>query len=113
MAELKRPVSMPWRSLVSLRIAAGKVVVGLQRWVLDFLWSRGADGASGVCWPISPFLPATLRIQQHHLLVAGGAAGIAAAFNASGRDCFAIEELSRNVESRMSGVVITRLSLAR
>jgi H+/Cl- antiporter ClcA len=59
------------------------------------------------------FMPATLRIQRQHLLVAGGAAGIAAAFNAPlAGIVFAIEELSRSIESRMSGVVITAIVLA-
>ena len=116
MAELKRPVSMPWRSLVSLRIAVGKVVVGVAAVGAGFSFGReGPTVQVGACLMayIGRFLPATLRIQQHHLLVAGGAAGIAAAFNTPlAGIVFAIEELSRSVESRMSGVVITAIVLA-
>jgi H+/Cl- antiporter ClcA len=47
------------------------------------------------------------------LLVAGGAAGIAAAFNAPlAGVVFAIEELSRKLESRNSGLIITAIVLA-
>ncbi len=52
-------------------------------------------------------------ISDHALLVAGGAAGIAAAFNAPlAGVMFAIEDLSRKRESRSSGLLITGIVLA-
>lgn len=116
MAELKRPHDMAWRPLVSLRIAFGKVFVGAAAVGSGFSFGReGPTVQVGACLMslIGRRLPTTLRIQQRHLLVAGGAAGIAAAFNAPlAGIVFAIEELSRSVESRMSGVVITAIVLA-
>jgi H+/Cl- antiporter ClcA len=52
-------------------------------------------------------------IDDHALLVAGGAAGIAAAFNAPlAGVVFAIEEISRRLESRSSGLIIAAIVLA-
>ena len=116
MAELKRPKTLAWRPLVSLRIAFGKVLVGIAAVGSGFSFGReGPTVQVGACLMsfVGRLLPTTLRIQQHHLLVAGGAAGIAAAFNTPlAGIVFAIEELSRSVESRMSGVVITAIVLA-
>lgn len=52
-------------------------------------------------------------LSDHALLVAGGSAGIAAAFNAPlAGVVFAIEELSRKIESRSSGLIIAAIVLA-
>lgn len=115
-AELKKPGDLPWRPLVSLRIAVGKVLIGVA--AVGSGYSFGREGptvqvGASLMAAAGRLLPTTLRIQQHHLLVAGGAAGIAAAFNAPlAGIVFAIEELSRSVESRMSGVVIAAIVLA-
>lgn len=115
-AEMKRAPDLPWRPLVSLRIAFGKIMVGVA--AVGSGYSFGREGPTvqvGACLmaEASRFMPASLRIQRAHLLVAGGAAGIAAAFNAPlAGIVFAIEELSRSIESRMSGVVITAIVLA-
>ena len=74
----------------SVQVAAG-VMAHASRWF------RGRPGA------VSP----------HALLVAGGAAGIAAAFNAPlAGVVFAIEELSRQMESRHSAVIVACIVLA-
>ena len=115
-AEMKHPAGVVWRPLVSLRIAVGKILIGVAAVGSGFSFGREGPtvqvGASLMA-AIGRFLPTALRIQRQHLLVAGGAAGIAAAFNAPlAGIVFAIEELSRSVESRMSGVVITSIVLA-
>lgn len=52
-------------------------------------------------------------LSDYALLVAGGSAGIAAAFNAPlAGVVFAIEELSRKIESRSSGLIIAAIVLA-
>ncbi len=115
-AEMKRPSDGPWRPLISLRIATGKILLGVGALGAGFSFGREGPtvqiGASLMA-AAGRFMPATLRIHRQHLLVAGGAAGIAAAFNAPlAGIIFAIEELSRSIESRMSGVVITAIVLA-
>lgn len=51
--------------------------------------------------------------QRHALILAGGAAGVAAAFNTPlAGIVFAIEELSRSFEERSSGVALTAVILA-
>jgi len=115
-AEMKRPAVGEWKPLVSLRIAVGKIMVGVAAVGSGFSFGREGPtvqiGASLMA-AAGRFMPATLRIHRQHLLVAGGAAGIAAAFNAPlAGIVFAIEELSRSVESRLSGVVIAAIVLA-
>ncbi len=115
-AEMKRPAEGPWRPLVSLRIAFGKIMLGVA--AVGAGYSFGREGptvqvGASLMAAVGRFMPTTLRIHRAHLLVAGGAAGIAAAFNAPlAGIVFAIEELSRSIESRMSGVVITAIVLA-
>lgn len=115
-AELNRPRGIAWRPLVSLRIACGKVFLGVAAIGAGF--SLGREGptvqvGASLMAAAGRYLPTTLRIGHHHLLVAGGAAGLAAAFNTPlAGIVFAIEELSRNIESKMSGLVITAIVLA-
>jgi H+/Cl- antiporter ClcA len=53
------------------------------------------------------------RVRQHALILAGGAAGVAAAFNTPlAGIVFAIEELSRSFEERASGTTLTAVILA-
>ena len=103
-------------ALVSLRLSFAKL--GLSS--LGFLGglSIGREGpsvqvAAGVMQHAKRWLRHDSGISVHALLVAGGAAGIAAAFNAPlAGVIFAIEELSRTLESRSSGLIIASIVLA-
>ncbi len=102
--------------LVSLRIAVGKVVLGALALFGGF--SAGREGpsvqvASSLIHAAHRFLPRRLALRESDLILAGGAAGIAAAFNTPlAGIVFAIEELSRRLESRTSGVLISSVIIA-
>jgi H+/Cl- antiporter ClcA len=69
--------------------------------------------AAGVMLAARRWLPRHSQVSAHSLLVAGGAAGIAAAFNTPlGGVMFAIEELARSPERRSSGLIIAAIVLA-
>lgn len=101
---------------VSLRLSAAKVV--LTSWGLLGGLSIGREGpsvqvAAGVMHAARRWLPARSGVSPQGLLVAGGAAGIAAAFNTPlGGVMFAIEELTRRPEQRSSGLLIAGIVLA-
>jgi len=101
---------------VSLRLSLGKVVLGAAGFLAGL--SIGREGpsvqvAAGVMQHARRWLRPDSAITVHALLVAGGAAGIAAAFNAPlAGIVFAIEELSRKLESRSSGLIIAAIVLA-
>lgn len=100
---------------VSLRLSLAKV--GLTAGGLLAGLSLGREGpsvqiAAGVMLQARRILPARTSINAHGLLVAGGAAGIAAAFNTPlAGVMFAIEELARAPEQRSSGLIITAIVL--
>ncbi|MDR0529895.1 MAG: chloride channel protein [Zoogloeaceae bacterium] len=104
------------RPLLSLRILTGKMFLGVS--ALGCGFPLGREGPSvqigaSLMNAVHRWLPPSLDIRRNHILIAGGAAGIAAAFNAPlAGVMFAIEELARGVESRMSGLVITAIILA-
>ncbi|RZL02995.1 MAG: chloride channel protein [Rubrivivax sp.] len=104
------------RHLVSLRLALGKI--GLTSAGLMAGLSIGREGpsvqvAAGVMHHARRWLPKGSGVKEHELLVAGGAAGIAAAFNTPlGGVMFAIEELSRHPEQRRSGLLVAAIVLA-
>lgn len=101
---------------VSLKLTFAKI--GLSSLGLMAGLSVGREGpsvqvAAGVMQHARRWLRPDSNISVHALLVAGGSAGIAAAFNAPlAGVVFAIEELSRNLESRSSGLIIAAIVLA-
>lgn len=101
---------------VSLRLAFAKMV--LATWGLLAGLSLGREGpsvqiAAGVLHHARRWLPRQSQVSEHGLLMAGGAAGIAAAFNTPlGGVMFAIEELSRKPEQRSSGLLLAAIVLA-
>jgi len=127
MATLDRRVGTEERGLfVSLRLSVAKILL-TSAGLLGGL-SLGREGpsvqiAAGVMLQARRLLPGmqgsdnpggrTNSIGIHGLLVAGGAAGIAAAFNTPlGGVMFAIEELARAPEQRNSGLIIAAIVLA-
>lgn len=102
--------------LVSLRLTFGKMVLGAGSMLAGL--SAGREGpsvqvAAGVMHDARRWLRPGSAMNDHALLVAGGAAGIAAAFNAPlAGVVFAIEELSKNMESRNHGLIIAAIVLA-
>lgn len=117
MASLEASVDATERSLfVSVKLSLAKII--LTAWGLLGGLSLGREGpsvqvAAGVMHGVKRWLPKRTTINEHGLLVAGGAAGIAAAFNTPlGGVMFAIEELSRTPEQRSSGLLISGIVLA-
>ena len=117
MAALDPSVDAAHRGLyVSMKITLAKI--GLTTWGLLAGLSLGREGpsvqvAAGVMHGARRWLPKRSAVTEHGLLVAGGAAGIAAAFNTPlAGVMFAIEELSRRPEQRNSGLIISGIVLA-
>lgn len=100
---------------VSLRLSVAKILL-TSAGLLGGL-SLGREGpsvqiAAGIMLQARRFMPSGAKIGIHGLLVAGGAAGIAAAFNTPlGGVMFAIEELARAPEQRSSGLIIAAIVL--
>jgi H+/Cl- antiporter ClcA len=101
---------------VSLRLSLAKVL-GVSGGLLAGL-SVGRQGpsvqvAAGVMLHARHWLSPRSGISDRELLVAGGAAGIAAAFNTPlGGIVFAIEELSRRLTERSSGLMLAAIVIA-
>ncbi|MEO8164451.1 MAG: chloride channel protein [Betaproteobacteria bacterium] len=102
--------------LLSLRIAVGKLFL-----TLIGLLAGASVGREGPTVQIGAAIMHSLgkltrfsRIEvDRGLILAGGAAGVAAAFNTPLADIvFAIEEMSRSFESRTSGTVLTAVIVA-
>lgn len=102
--------------LVSLKIAFGKVLLGIAGLLGGF--SIGREGpsvqvAASILRFFHQLLPNTRVIRLSDLLIAGGAAGIAAAFNTPlAGIVFAIEELGKKLESRTSAILISSIVLS-
>ena len=96
-------------SVMKALLTAGSLLGGL---------ASGREGpsvqiAAGVMQHARRWLPPHPGISEHGLLVAGGAAGIAAAFNAPlAGVMFAIEELASRLEQRSSGLIIAAIVLS-
>lgn len=101
---------------VSIRLTVAKMLLGSMSLLAGL--SAGREGpsvqvAAGVMHNARRWLRPGSGMNDHALLVAGGAAGIAAAFNAPlAGVVFAIEELSKKLESRNSGLIIAAIVLA-
>lgn len=116
MVELARRPDEKWAPLVSLKIAFGKVMLGAATIGSGFSFGREAPsvqiGAS-IMASLERFFPRASHIQRKHLLVVGGAAGIAAAFNTPlAGVIFALEELHRGISSRMNALIIAGIVMA-
>jgi H+/Cl- antiporter ClcA len=104
------------RRLLSLRVAAGKIVLTLLG-----LASGASIGREGPTVQVAATIMRVFGerfarygvLEQRGLVLAGGAAGIAAAFNTPlAGIVFGIEELSRSFDQRSSGVVLTTVVIA-
>ena len=101
---------------VSLKLSAIKMA--LTTWGLLGGLSLGREGpsvqiAAGVMHHARRYLPDKSQVSENGLLMAGGAAGIAAAFNTPlGGVMFAIEELSRRPDQRNYGLLMAGIVLS-
>lgn len=102
--------------LLSLRIAAGKLLLTIQGICCGA--SVGPEGpmvqiGASIMHALRRYSPFAYRDQLGALIVAGGGAGVAAAFNAPlAGIVFAIEELSRSYAQRTNGLVLTTVIFA-
>ena len=112
LAAMGRPVT----ALLSWRVATAKVALGSLALVGGF--SAGREGpsvqvAASVLQLANRFLPNGRTLRPADLILAGGAAGIAAAFNTPlAGIVFAVEELGRRLESRTSGVLVSTIIIS-
>ena len=101
---------------VSLRIVIGKILLGTA--ALGCGFSAGREGPSvqigaSLMLACQRFLPRHFPVRRADLLLAGGAVGIAAAFNTPlAGIVFAIEELGRRFESRTNSVLLVAIVFA-
>ncbi len=103
-------------TLISLKLAFGKIFLGISTLAVGF--SAGREGpsvqvAASIMHTFRRYLPADFAVDSKHLILAGGAAGISAAFNTPlAGIVFAIEELGRRFEQKTNGVIITAIVLS-
>ncbi len=103
-------------AVLSLKIAVGKIVVTLFALVCGA--SIGREGptvqiGASIMHTIGKFVRFSRQETEKGLILAGGAAGVAAAFNTPlAGVVFAIEEMSRSFEERTSGTMITAVIIA-
>lgn len=102
--------------LLSLRIALGKVLLCLLGMLSGA--SIGREGptvhiGAAIMFSLGRFAKFPNHYMDHGLILAGSAAGIAAAFNTPlAGILFAIEEMGRSFEQRTSGTLLTAVFLA-
>ena len=103
-------------AFVSLRLSFAKIALtaaGLLGGLPIGREGPSVQIAAGVMLHARRWLPDRSAVTAHGLLIAGGAAGIAAAFNAPlAGITFAIEELTSKLEQRSSGLVIAAIVLS-
>ncbi len=115
-AAIQDPAITTESSVLSLRVAIGKVMITMLGLACGA--AVGREGPSvQVGAALMHNLGNVLRLPQHDLrralILAGGAAGVAGAFNTPlAGIVFAIEELSRSFEERTSGRVFSTVILA-
>ncbi|HEY4082956.1 MAG TPA: chloride channel protein [Burkholderiaceae bacterium] len=117
MAALSTQVPPRQRSIfVSVKLALSKIALtsmGLLGGLPIGREGPSVQIAAGIMQQARRWLPSRTAVNHQGLLVAGGAAGIAAAFNAPlAGVIFAIEELTRKIEHRSSGLIITAIVIA-
>jgi len=103
-------------AFVSLRLSLGKILMvsgGLLAGLSIGRQGPSVQVAAGIMYSARRWLSPRSGLSARELLVAGGAAGIAAAFNTPlGGIVFAIEELSRRIEQRSSGLMLAAIVIA-
>jgi H+/Cl- antiporter ClcA len=101
---------------VSLKLSLCKALLGTAAIASGF--SAGREGpsvqiAAGVMLAFHRFIRRSVAITPRDMILAGGAAGIAAAFNTPlAGIVFAIEELGKRFEEQSSGLLITAIVIA-
>ncbi|MFQ5659174.1 MAG: chloride channel protein [Gammaproteobacteria bacterium] len=104
------------RSLLSLGVAFGKIILTLLGLLAGA--SIGREGptvhiGASIMYFIGKLATFPPHYMEKGLILAGGSAGIAAAFNTPlAGIVFAIEELSRSFEERTSGIILTAVLFA-
>jgi H+/Cl- antiporter ClcA len=104
-------------ALMRMRVVLGRIVLAAGGLLCGA--SVGREGptvhvGAAITQAFARWMPhADARARRHALILAGGAAGVAAAFNTPlAGIVFAIEELSRSFEERASGTMLTAVILA-
>jgi H+/Cl- antiporter ClcA len=104
------------RTVLSLRIAIGKILLTLLGLLCGA--SIGREGptvhiGAAIMYSVGHYASFPRHYLDKSLIIAGGAAGIAAAFNTPlAGIVFAIEEMARSFEERTSGTMLTAVVLA-
>jgi H+/Cl- antiporter ClcA len=98
---------------VSIRLSCAKILAvsgGLLAGLSTGRQGPSVQVAAGVMYSARRWLSPRSGLTERELLVAGGAVGLAAAFNTPlGGIVFAIEELSRRIEQRSSGLMLAAI----